>query len=57
MLLWSDSTRESTGILKGYKDNKNKNLAKVYDLPIDSEIKEGDIIITSGAWNALSKGN
>ncbi|MBN1044257.1 MULTISPECIES: rod shape-determining protein MreC [Clostridium] len=43
-----ESTRESTGYLKGYKDNKNRNLAKVYNLPIDSEIKEGDVIITSG---------
>ncbi|MBN1076543.1 rod shape-determining protein MreC [Clostridium botulinum] len=43
-----ESTRESTGYLKGYKDNKNRNLAKVYNLPIDSEVKEGDVIITSG---------
>lgn len=44
----ADSTRESTGYIKGYKDNQNRNLAKVYDLPIDSEVKEGDIIMTSG---------
>ncbi|AOR22672.1 rod shape-determining protein MreC [Clostridium taeniosporum] len=43
-----ESTRESTGYLKGYKDNKNRNLAKVYNLPIDSQVKEGDVIITSG---------
>lgn len=44
----TDSTRESTGYIKGYKDSQNRNLAKVYDLPIDSEVKEGDIIMTSG---------
>ena len=44
----ADSTREATGYIKGYKDRQNRNLAKVYDLPIDSEIKEGDVIMTSG---------
>ena len=43
-----ESTREATGYLKGFKDSKNKNLAKVYDLPMDSEVKEGDVIMTSG---------
>ncbi len=43
-----DSTRETTGILRGYKENKNEELVKVYNLPIDSEIKEGDVILTSG---------
>lgn len=44
----ADSTREATGYIKGYKDRQNRNLAKVYDLPIDSEIKEGNVIMTSG---------
>lgn len=43
-----DSTRETTGILRGYKENKNEELVKVYNLPIESEIKEGDVILTSG---------
>ena len=43
-----ESTREATGYLKGFKDSKNRNLAKVYDLPMDSEVKEGDVIMTSG---------
>ena len=43
-----DSTREVTGYIKGYKDNKNRNMAKVYDLPIDSKVKKGDVIMTSG---------
>ncbi len=38
-----DSTRENTGILQGYKDYFNNNLAKVLNLPIDSEVKEGDV--------------
>ena len=43
-----ESTRDATGYLKGFKDNQNRNLAKVYDLPMDSEVKEGDVIMTSG---------
>lgn len=43
-----DSTRENTGILQGYKDYFNNNLTKVLNLPIDSEVKAGDIIVTSG---------
>lgn len=43
-----DSTRETTGILRGYKENKNEDLVKAYNFPIDSEIKEGDVILTSG---------
>ena len=43
-----DSTRENTGILQGYKVYFNNNLAKVLNLPMDSEVKEGDVIVTSG---------
>lgn len=43
-----ESTRETTGILRGVKENKNENLVKIYNLPIDSQIKEGDVILTSG---------
>ena len=39
---------ENTGILQGYKDYFNNNLAKVLNLPMDSEVKEGDVIVTSG---------
>lgn len=43
------STRDAaTGYLKGFRDSKNSNLAKVYDLPMDSEVKEDDVIMTSG---------
>lgn len=43
-----ESTRDNTGILAGYKDDSKENLVKVSNLPIDSTIKEGDKIITSG---------
>ena len=43
-----DSTRETTGILSGYKNHNDENLAVVTNLPINSEIKEGDVILTSG---------
>ena len=42
------STRDATGYIKGFTDSKNVNLAKVYDLPMESEVKEGDVIMTSG---------
>lgn len=42
------STRETTGILRGVTDSKNRNLTKIYNLPIDSNIKKGDVILTSG---------
>ena len=43
-----ESTRETTGILQGTTDSKNKNLTMLSNIPIDSEIKEGDVILTSG---------
>ena len=43
-----DSTRDTTGILKGYKDSKNNNIVKVENIPLDSKIAEGDVIMTSG---------
>ncbi len=41
-------TNDVTGYIKGFKDKQNGNLAKVYDLPMDSDVKEGDVITTSG---------
>ena len=43
-----ESTRETTGILQGATSNKNKNLTILSNIPIESEIKEGDVILTSG---------
>ncbi len=50
------STEESVGILKGYRDGRNTLLAKVYNLPLDSEVKVGDIITTSGLGQIYPKG-
>lgn len=50
-----DSTRETTGILKGYKDSKNNSIVKVENIPLDSKIKEGDVIMTSGLGEIYPK--
>lgn len=51
-----ESTRDATGYIAGYKeDSQNRNLAKVYDLPMDSEVKEGDVILTSGVGMVYPK--
>ena len=43
-----ESTRENSGILEGYTD-RNKNMyTKIQYLPMDSQIKEGDVVLTSG---------
>lgn len=44
------------GIVKGYRDKSNNLLAKIYYLPVDSKIKKGDSILTSGIDNAYPKG-
>lgn len=41
-----ESTRETTGIIQGMTENKS--LVKLSNIPIDSAIKEGDVILTSG---------
>lgn len=43
-----ESTKETTGILQGITDGRNKSLTRLSNIPIESEIKEGDIILTSG---------
>lgn len=50
-----DSTRETTGILSGYKNYNGENLAVVTNLPINSAIKEGDVILTSGLGQIYPK--
>lgn len=50
-----ESTRETTGILQGITDNKKNNLTKLSNIPIDSEIKEGDVILTSGLGGMYPK--
>lgn len=43
-----ERTRDNNGIVKGYKDENNKLLAEIQRLSLDSNIKEGDVIVTSG---------
>jgi rod shape-determining protein MreC len=50
------STSENGGIVKGYKDGNNDLLAKLYYLPLDSNIKKGDAILTSGLGGLYPKG-
>ncbi|MCQ2969204.1 MAG: rod shape-determining protein MreC [Clostridium sp.] len=47
--------REAAGILQGLSDKKYSNMATVYNLPIDSDVKEGDVIITSGLGKIYPK--
>jgi len=51
-----ESTNENSGILKGYKDSGNNLLAKLYYLPIDSNVAKGDVILTSGLGGLYPKG-
>jgi rod shape-determining protein MreC len=48
-------TRETTGILKGYTTHSNEHLTKITNLSIDSKIKEGDVILTSGLGQIYPK--
>ncbi|WP_027632433.1 rod shape-determining protein MreC [Clostridium hydrogeniformans] len=50
-----ESTQDSDGVVKGYKSSSNSILAKVYHLPVDSEIKEDDVILTSGLGEIYPK--
>ena len=48
-------TRDATGVLQGLSDKKDNNMTVVYNLPISSDVKEGDIIITSGLGKIYPK--
>lgn len=50
------STNDNIGIVRGYRDSNNSLLAKVYLLPIESDIKVDDVILTSGTGNLYPKG-
>lgn len=50
-----NSTRDSDCIVKGYRDNGDELLAKLYYLPIDSQIKIGDVVTTSGLGGVYPK--
>lgn len=49
-------TEESDGIVKGYKGNEDELLAEITGLALDSEIKSGDTILTSGLGGIYPKG-
>jgi rod shape-determining protein MreC len=51
-----ESTNDNNGIVKGYIDSGNRLLAKLYYLPLDSNIKKGDTILTSGLGGLYPKG-
>lgn len=48
-------TSDNTGIVRGYIDNKGNYLAKIENLPMNSNIKEGDTILTSGLGGVYPK--
>ncbi|WP_291584232.1 rod shape-determining protein MreC [Clostridium sp. UBA6640] len=50
------STKESDGIVKGYRGNDEKFLAEITRLSIGSKIKEGDTILTSNLGLVYPKG-
>lgn len=44
----SQRTRGNVGIVRGYTKNPNDNMLVMEQLPIDEDIIEGDVIVTSG---------
>ena len=48
-------TRDASGVLQGLSDKKDNNMTVVYNLPIDSDVKEWDIIVTSGLGKIYPK--
>ncbi len=51
-----EETQEVNGIVKGYKDYDNKVLAKIEVPTLDSNIKKGDTVYTSGVGDVYPKG-
>jgi len=51
----ANSTRETSGILKGYTKSNDGYLTTVTNLPMDSKIKVGDAIVTSGLGQIYPK--
>ncbi|SHH94306.1 rod shape-determining protein MreC [Clostridium grantii DSM 8605] len=50
-----DSTRETDSIVKGYRENSDDLLAKLYYLPMDSQVAINDIVSTSGLGGVYPK--
>lgn len=51
-----DQNTGDTGIVKGYKDSNKNPMVKMYYLHMDSTIKKGDVIVTSGDGQKYPKG-
>ncbi len=53
----SASTEQYTGVIKGYKGSSGNNMmAKLYFLPLDAVVKEGEEVVTSGLGGIYPKG-
>ncbi|MBU3176684.1 rod shape-determining protein MreC [Clostridium estertheticum] len=50
-----DNTRDN-GIVKGYTDANNKSLAQIQRLSLESKIKKGNVIVTSGLGGKYPSG-
>ncbi|MGL4848370.1 MAG: rod shape-determining protein MreC [Clostridium sp.] len=49
------NTSDNTGILRGIRENQNQALAKVENLPMNSTVKVGDTVVTSGLGGIYPK--
>jgi len=49
-------TNNDNGIVKGYKDENNKLLAEIQHVSLDSDIKKGDVLVTSGLGKIYPSG-
>lgn len=50
-----NSTRENDGVVNGYRDDNDKLLAKLNYLPLNSNVKVGDMVLTSGLGQLYPK--
>ena len=48
-------TKENTGILRSYRESVDKSIVKVENLPMNSDVKAGDKIVTSGLGQIYPK--
>lgn len=53
---FNQRSKENNGIVKGYKDSGNNILARIEMSNLESDIKEGDNILTSGLGDIYPKG-
>ncbi|WP_142414580.1 rod shape-determining protein MreC [Hathewaya massiliensis] len=53
---FNQRSKENNGIVKGYKDSNNNVLARIEMSNLESDIKEGDNILTSGLGDIYPKG-